>query len=96
MTEVIEARVLLGDEPVGTLRYEAENVVFRFSEDYLGRPNRGVLGQSFEDDLRREHRVRSGIPPWFANLLPEGPLRGLVARTAGVHPTRIFSPPSPR
>lgn len=90
MTEPIEAKVLLGGASVGTLRYEAESVAFRFNEGYLSSPSRSVLGQFFEDDLRKEHRVRSGVPAWFANLLPEGPLRELVAQTAGVHPTRDF------
>jgi len=30
------------------------------------------------------------VPPWFSNLLPEGPLRTLVAEQAGVSPGREF------
>ncbi len=90
MTEILEWTVLLRGEAVGSLRYDAESVAFRFNDDYLRKSNRNVLGQVFEDDLRKEHRVRAGVPPWFSNLLPEGPLRELVARTAGVHPSREF------
>src|SRR6266568_55748 len=85
-----ELQVLLGDIHVGILRHQREAVVFRPGEDYVALPDRPVLGQVFEDDLRKEHRVRSGVPSWFANLLPEGPLRTLVAGAAGVHPSRDF------
>jgi serine/threonine-protein kinase HipA len=30
------------------------------------------------------------VPPWFSNLLPEGPLRELIAKQAGVPATREF------
>ncbi len=53
-------------------------------------PNRPVLGQIFEDDPKRPHRTRQGVPPWFANLLPEGPLRQLIAERAGVHERRAL------
>ncbi len=90
MPESRELHVLLDESHVGVLRYELEAVRFRPSDEYIALPHRPVLGQVFEDDLEREHRVRSGLPPWFANLLPEGPLRTLVAGAAGVHPTRDF------
>lgn len=90
MSEVLVLDVMLAGLKVGALRYERESVSFRLDDEYIDSPNRPVLGQVFEDDPRKAHRVRSGLPPWFSNLLPEGPLRGLIARKVGVHPSRDF------
>lgn len=83
-------QILLGETLVGELRFEDESSTFRLHTEYIDMAARPVLGQVFEDDLRAEHRVRAGVPPWFANLLPEGPLRELIAERAGVHPSREF------
>lgn len=53
-------------------------------------PSRPVLGQSFEDDPTGAYRTRQGVPSWFANLLPEGPLRRLIAERAGVNERRSW------
>jgi serine/threonine-protein kinase HipA len=90
MSEVRYLDVELHGEIVGQLRYEDERVEFRFSNDYMDSSSRSVLGQLFEDDLRRTHSVRSGVPAWFANLLPEGPLRELLSRKLGIGATRSF------
>lgn len=83
-------RVQLHGDLVGELRYEDEKVEFRLDSEYIELADRPVLGQVFEDDLHRSHRVSSGVPPWFANLLPEGPLREFISRQMGVGPTRSF------
>jgi hypothetical protein len=49
-----------------------------------------VLGQIFLDDPDQVRSVRAGVPPWFSNLLPEGLLRSLIAKQAGVAETREF------
>ncbi len=85
-----ELRVLLHDRDIGVLRYDAESVTFRFNDDYFDDPNRRVLGQFFEDNPDSHHKVRSEVPPWFANLLPEGPLRQMIARRVGVHERGSF------
>jgi serine/threonine-protein kinase HipA len=72
----------------GLLHQSREGSFFELDEEYLDMPNRPVLGQIFEDDPKRPHRTRQGVPPWFANLLPEGPLRRLIAERAGVHERR--------
>lgn len=47
---------------------------FSFDAEWLEMPGRPLLGQIFED--RRPHDVStSGLPCWFAHLLPQGPLR---------------------
>jgi serine/threonine-protein kinase HipA len=84
-------RVLLGDLPVGTLALDRhDGCEFRLLESYKRAYPRPVLGQAFLDDLDRVHRSRARVPPWFSNLLPEGPLRDLVAQEAGVSPSREF------
>lgn len=60
---------------------------FRFLDEYRRMPRRPVLGQYFEDDLERVYEgKRTALPPWFANLVPEGALRELLARSLGVSP----------
>ncbi|WP_058554788.1 type II toxin-antitoxin system HipA family toxin [Thiohalocapsa sp. ML1] len=81
--------VLLEDLPVGVLtRNDSDGSRFQLLESYRERYPRPVLGQTFLDDLTRVHSTRARLPPWFSNLLPEGPLRELVARRAGVSETR--------
>lgn len=83
--------VLLGDRPVGTMTRNAhDGVEFRLLESYKSMPSPPVLGQQFLDDPGRVWRVRSRVPDWFSNLLPEGVLRELVAKQADVTPQREF------
>lgn len=78
--------VLLGDVVVGHIGPSSDGrIVFRFTEAYRRTPNamRPVLGQFFEDDLDRTYRGRAPgeLPAFFAHLLPEGKLRGLLERS---------------
>lgn len=83
--------VLLDDRPVGTLSQDRnEGCEFRLLESYRQAYPRPVLGQLFIDDLEQVHRTRARVPTWFSNLLPEGPLRELIAQQAGVVPSREF------
>ncbi|HEY0834114.1 MAG TPA: type II toxin-antitoxin system HipA family toxin [Azospirillum sp.] len=83
--------VLLGDLPVGRLTLSAtDGSDFRLLESYKRAYPRPVLGQTFLDDPDHVWSTRARVPPWFANLLPEGPLRELIARQAGVPATREF------
>ena len=70
--------------------YARDGCEFELLQSYRDAYPRPTLGQWFLDDLERIEHVRSGVPPWFANLLPEGPLRDLVANRAGVHPSRAL------
>jgi len=77
--------VKLGRVEVGDLRRRSGDAwEFRFRPEYQNLHPRPVLGQIFEDDLARVHRENLRLPAFFSNLLPEGPLRELVARQAGV------------
>ena len=84
-------QVLLHDTPVGILSLNRnDGGEFRLLESYKQAYPRPVLGQVFLDDLDKIHWRRARVPPWFSNLLPEGPLRELIARQAGVFTTREF------
>lgn len=83
--------VLLGDLPVGRLTLSAsDGSDFRLLESYKRAYPRPVLGQAFLDDLDQSWSTRARVPPWFSNLLPEGPLRELIVKQAGVPATREF------
>lgn len=84
-------RVLLNETPVGLLSLDPrEGSDFSLLESYKQAYPRPVLGQVFLDDLDQIHHTRARVPPWFSNLLPEGPLRELVARQAGGDLSREF------
>jgi serine/threonine-protein kinase HipA len=81
--------VKLNNFVVGELRRRSgDSWEFGFREDYRRLPSRPILGQLFEDDLERVHRSTLLLPPFFSNLLPEGPLRELLARQAKVNEQR--------
>lgn len=69
---------------VGILRKDARTS-FTLSRAYLELARRPVLGQTFEDDLRRRRSGGGGkLPAFFSNLLPEGALRERLAKSLGV------------
>ena len=82
-------RIRLGEQAVGSLRREeGGRWAFRTLASYRGAVARPVLGQVFEDDLERVWRSRNRLPAFFSNLLPEGPLRELLARELVVSPAK--------
>ena len=91
--EVLDVR-LHGDS-VGTLtRLGRDRIVFAFDPRHADDPARTTLSLSFHDPF--DHLVadipptRTLAPPFFSNLLPEGPLRDYLARGAGIDPRREF------
>jgi serine/threonine-protein kinase HipA len=81
-------RVSLGKSAVGVLSDDGQGrVSFRFRQKYRERAFRPVLSQSFEDNLEKVYRGKRGeLPAFFANLVPEGPLRDLVGQSLGIPP----------
>lgn len=78
--------VSLGQVQVGTIRSRTGGYAeFSFLPEYLTAAERPVLGQYFEDNPTELHRSRFRLPPFFSNLLPEGGLRELIVRKAGVN-----------
>lgn len=83
--------VHLGPVHLGTLTLLTdERIEFVLSEEYRQRYPRPVLGQFFEDDPSRRHVSRMRLPPFFSNLLPEGPLRELIADRERIARQREF------
>jgi serine/threonine-protein kinase HipA len=81
-------RVSFGEVFAGVLSEdERGRVSFRFQQEYRNLPGRPVLSQSFEDDLEKVYKGhRNELPAYFANLVPEGPLRDLVEKSLGIAP----------
>jgi serine/threonine-protein kinase HipA len=76
--------VWLQDSRVGTLNHRDDYTWLTLEDDYVGNPDRHVLGLVFEDNLAARHAGTLTLPNWFSNLLPEGRLRDLVAVDRGV------------
>ena len=92
--ESLEVR--LGDVPVGQIVRAAGGYnAFLFGQAYAEMQRRPTLSLSFQSSsgaLWAPTRGYPGrLPPFFANLLPEGELRGLLARRAGVNPRDEFA-----
>ena len=91
---------LRGDR-VGTLRSRSDgSIIFTFAPDWIELPEamRAVLSQSLTPFGRQAPDVssellngRGDLPPFFANLLPEGPSRRLVAKANEIDPTDSFN-----
>ncbi|HEX4722648.1 MAG TPA: HipA domain-containing protein, partial [Pseudonocardiaceae bacterium] len=76
--------MLLHGQRVGLLRQRGAITRFELDESYLEDPERAVFGLIFEQDLPARRSVKQRLPPWFANLLPEGQLRRWIALERGV------------
>lgn len=87
---LIERRygVWLYSDRIGTLNQRGDHTWFGFAEEYLEDPNRAVLGLAFEENLRARHSSALRLPPWFSNLLPEGPLLDWIAQERNVSADR--------
>lgn len=64
------AEVRLSDHEVGELTFDKGRSQFRYTDNLLADDHR-VLGQTFEERPRAVRRAPTGLPHWFANLLPE-------------------------
>lgn len=87
--------VLLYNQKIGTITLlPGDSTLFVFEDSYISNPDRPILSQSFSKptgDLVTEIRpYRTKLPPFFSNLLPEGPMRKYLAELGGVKPEREF------
>ena len=95
MPDVSVLDVLLHGEPIGALtRVPGDRNIFAFNQSYIDNAGRPTLSLSFKDalgalitDIRP---TQTRVPPFFANMLPEGPMRDYLAKRAGVNPKREF------
>jgi len=95
MPDVSVLDVLLHGTPVGTLtRAGGDRILFAFNDAYLGGDQRPVLSLAFKDRfgglISDIAPTRTRLPSFFANLLPEGPMRAYLAGRAGVKSVREF------
>lgn len=95
MPDVSILDVHLYGKPIATLTLvQGDRTIFAFNQDYVEDPERPTLSLSFKDqfgslltDFKPVQRV---VPPFFSNLLPEGPLRKYLSERAGVNAEREF------
>jgi serine/threonine-protein kinase HipA len=97
MPDVSVLDVLLYEERVGTLTLvQGSRTLFAFNKAYADNLDRSTLSLSFKDQfgqlLTDIPPTNTRVPPFFANLLPEGPLREYLARQAGVNEQRELPP----
>lgn len=71
--------VLLHGKRIGTLCQKGDYTRFVLNETYMHDVRRPVLGLYFEENLGKPYASALRLPPWFSNLLPEGPLREWIA-----------------
>ncbi len=95
MPDVTVLEVLLYGEPVGTLTLvPGERTLFALNQAYIDNQARPTLSLSFKDSLGGLRTdvppVQTRVPPFFANMLPEGSMRDYLAERAGVNPKREF------
>ncbi len=88
--------VYLHDRLAGTLtRLAGDQYLFSFNQEYVDDPGRTTLSLGFKASsgglATRVRPTRRRLPPFFANLLPEGHLRTYLAARADVHPEREFN-----
>jgi serine/threonine-protein kinase HipA len=88
-------RVLLYRKPIGTLTYlPGKKNLFSFDENYIQDLSRPALSLSFKniygDLITNTYTAHTRLPPFFSNLLPEGPLRDYLAERGNINPQHEF------
>jgi serine/threonine-protein kinase HipA len=87
--------VRLHGRQIGVInRLNGERQLFAFEQDFIDDPQRPTLSLSFKSStgglVTSARPVSRRVPPFFANLLPEGHLRTYLAKLADVNPEREF------
>jgi len=95
MPDVAVLDVLLHGTSIGSLTLvQGSRTLFAFDKAHIADPERPTLSLSFKDQfgnlLTDIPPTNTRVPPFFANLLPEGPLREYLAEQAGVDEKREF------
>jgi serine/threonine-protein kinase HipA len=95
LEKVRSLAVYLHGQRIGVInRLAGDRHIFAFEQDYVDDPKRPVMSLSFKGQsgglVTSVRPVSRRLPPFFANLLPEGQLRAYLAAKAGVKPERGF------
>jgi serine/threonine-protein kinase HipA len=88
-------QVLLYNHQIGTITHlPGDKNLFAFDPSYLQNSSRPTLSLSFKNDLGKlitdAKITQTRLCPFFANLLPEGPLRDYLAKRANLNPKHEF------
>jgi serine/threonine-protein kinase HipA len=95
MPDVSVLNVHLYGSPIATLTLvQGDRTLFAFNQTYIDGANHPTLSLSFKDQfgklLTAFRPYQQVLPPFFSNLLPEGPLRRYLAERAGIKEKREF------
>ncbi len=95
-TDTKTLKVLLYNDQIGTITHlPGDKNLFVFDSDYIQNPSRPTLSLSFKNVLGElitdSEITQTRLSPFFANLLPEGPLRDYLAKRANLNPKHEFS-----
>ncbi len=95
MSEIAVLEILLHHQPIATLTHlPGDRNLLSFNQEYISDAHRPTLSLSFQDifgDLiTNPMPTRTRLPPFFANLLPEGHMREYLASQARINPQREF------
>ena len=95
MADIDVLNVQLYGETIGTItRLPDDRNLFAFEQSYIDNPERPTLSLSrksaFGELVTNVPPVQTRLPAFFSNLLPEGPMRDLLAERARVNPAREF------
>ncbi len=95
MSDLRTLNIFLHDQKIGVLTLlPSDQTIFSFDENYINDAKRATLSLSFEDKngdfIPAVKPSQIQVPPFFSNLLPEGPLRDYLAEHAGVNAKREF------
>ncbi len=95
MTNLVTLQVFLHDQLIGTLTYlSGDKNLFTLESSYIEDPHRPTLSLSFKDNfgdlITNIKQTRRRVPTFFANLLPEGPMRDYLASRANINPQHEF------
>ncbi len=89
MAEADALIIRLHGQVVGTLTHlGGDRTIFSFAEAYMAPADRPILSLGFKGEaglLAETVPTQRRLAPFFANLLPEGPLRTYLAARAGVN-----------
>ena len=95
MAELPCLKIALGKLEIGRLfNMPGDRNLFVFDEKYIANAKRPTLSLSFKDQwgglLTDVKATQTRLPPFFANLLPEGLMRDLLANRAGLNGRQEF------
>lgn len=94
-SDIAFLEIFLHNQPIGTLTHlPGDRNLFSFNQDYIDDSSHSTLSLSFKDEfgnlLTDVKSTRTRLPPFFANLLPEGYMREYLASRAHINPEKEF------